>query len=97
MREYQILDITFASTNTKDIELLTSLKNLHVELTELYDHLLKYEAEKQDGEIEMLVGKCDFMPCCHTIKSRIERDKKQFRKQQKRYWEEKTDYKVHHE
>jgi hypothetical protein len=32
MEEYNIIDITFATTNVKDIEHLTSLKDLHEEL-----------------------------------------------------------------
>jgi len=91
--EYQIIDITFASTNTKDLELLTKLKNLHVELTELNEHLNEYEKNKYEPHnLDMLVGKCDFLPCCHTIESRIKRDKVQFRKQRAAYLEAKKEY-----
>jgi len=43
MDEYQIVDISFASTDTKDIEHVTKLKDLRDELNELNEHLRQYE------------------------------------------------------
>jgi hypothetical protein len=96
MEEYQIIDISFASTDTTDIELLTKLKSLHVELTELSEHLEEHEeAKAKNLASNALIGKCDFMPCCHTIESRIQRDYAQLEAQTVVYQEAKRAYQAY--
>jgi hypothetical protein len=83
MEEYQIVDICFASTDTQDIEHVTKLKNLRDELNELNEHLREYEvklaeADEKGEKVDAMKRRLEWLPCCHTIESRIERDKKRF-------------------
>ena len=84
MEEYNIIDITFATTNVKDIEHLTSLKNLHEELQGLteefsilrdhHEHHMEEHSHKSPWEI---------FPCCPG--NRKDKAEQQYKDTQQEY------------